>query len=79
MDVNGDGIFEPGENLVAAAPYTLLIARDGVRQTVVDLMQLVRVIQVGVDVDGDGIFHQLGKQENATLDLHEDVYLSRSM
>ncbi len=28
--------------------------RDGIRQTVVDLMQLVRVIEVGVDVDGAG-------------------------
>ena len=27
--------------------------RDGHRQTVVDLMQLVRVIEVGMDVDGD--------------------------
>ena len=29
-------------------------SRDGLRQTVVDLMQLVREIEVGVDVDGDG-------------------------
>src|SRR5207237_1913547 len=28
--------------------------RDGLRQTVTDLMQLVRVIQVGVDIDGVG-------------------------
>jgi hypothetical protein len=28
--------------------------RDGLRQTVVDIMQLVRQLQAGVDVDGDG-------------------------
>lgn len=28
---------------------------DGTRQTVVDLTQLVRVIEVGMDVDGDGV------------------------
>src|SRR5262249_33722305 len=29
--------------------------RDGRRQTAVDLMQLVRVIEVGIDVDGDTV------------------------
>jgi hypothetical protein len=33
---------------------TLVSGRDGTRQTVVDLMQLVREIQIGVDVNGDG-------------------------
>jgi hypothetical protein len=28
--------------------------RDGLRQTVIDLMQLTREIQVGIDVNGDG-------------------------
>jgi hypothetical protein len=28
--------------------------RDGLRQTVIDIMQLVREIQVGIDVDGNG-------------------------
>ena len=55
VDVDGDGIFEAGENFIAGAPNTILTTRDGRRQTVVDLMQLVRVIQIGVDVDGDGI------------------------
>ncbi len=49
--VDGDGIFVPGEY----SPGTILTTSDGRRQMVVDLMQLVRVIQVGVDVDGDGI------------------------
>ena len=55
VDVNGDGIFESQENCVAGAPRTILLIRDCRRQMTVDLMQLVRVIQVGVDVDGDGI------------------------
>jgi hypothetical protein len=38
----------------AAAPRGIISSRDGLRQTVVDLMQLVREIEVGVDVDGDG-------------------------
>ncbi len=55
VDVNGDGIFESQENCFAAAPRTILLVRDCRRQMTVDLMQLVRVIQVGVDVDGNGI------------------------
>jgi len=55
VDVNGDGIFDSQENCIAAAPRTILVLRDCRRQSTVDLMQLVRVIQVGVDVDGDGI------------------------
>ena len=42
------------EGVNALPPYTLISNRDGLRQTVVDLMQLVREIEVGMDVDGDG-------------------------
>ena len=42
------------EGVNAAPPQTLIGNRDGLRQTVIDLMQLVREIEVGVDVDGDG-------------------------
>src|SRR4029078_2503726 len=35
-------------------PDTLVSSRDGLRQTVIDLMQLVREVQVGLDVDGNG-------------------------
>ncbi len=55
VDVNGDGIFDSQEGFTAASPQIILITRDGRRQSTIDLMQLVRVIQVGVDVDGDGI------------------------
>src|SRR5207237_1491580 len=39
----------------AAPPNGIVGNRDGLRQTVADLMQLVRVIQAGMDVDGDGV------------------------
>jgi hypothetical protein len=53
-DQNGDNVFSPLEGAEAAAPRTWTVSlRDTHRQTVVDLMQLVRVIEVGMDVDGD--------------------------
>ena len=53
-DQNGDNVFSPLEGSEAAAPRTWTISlRDAHRQTVIDLMQLVRVIEVGMDVDGD--------------------------
>ncbi len=55
-DVDGDGTIGTGgsaEGQFAAAPRTLLNNRDAVRQTTIDYMQLVRVIQTGMDVDGD--------------------------
>ena len=42
------------EGVNAVAPQTLVGNRDGLRQTVIDLMSLVREIEVGVDVDGNG-------------------------
>ena len=53
-DQNGDGAIDSTEGVNAAAPYTVLGSRDGLRQTVVDLMQLVSVVKAGMDVDGDG-------------------------
>jgi hypothetical protein len=54
IDQNGSGTFDSTEGVNAAAPQTLVGNRDGLRQTVVDIMQLVRQLQAGVDVDGDG-------------------------
>ena len=54
IDQNGNGAFDSTEGVNAAAPQTLISNRDGLRQTVVDIMQLVRQLQAGVDVDGDG-------------------------
>ena len=56
VDLDGDGRIGSTEGL--ATPITgrlaLISTRDGLRQTAVDLMQLVRAIRRGVDVDGDG-------------------------
>ena len=55
IDQDGNGTIDSTEGSSAAAPFTIVSSRDSLRQTVVDLMQLVREIEVGVDVDGDGI------------------------
>jgi hypothetical protein len=55
IDQNGDGIIGPQESQNATRPRAIIANRDAQRQTVVDYMQLVRVIEVGMDVDGDGI------------------------
>jgi hypothetical protein len=54
FDQDGNGIIDSTEGVNAVAPRVIIGSRDGLRQTVVDLMQLVRQIEVGVDVDGDG-------------------------
>lgn len=54
FDQNGDGNIESTEGVNAAAPFDIIGSRDGLRQTVIDLMQLVRQVEVGMDVDGDG-------------------------
>ena len=55
IDQDGDHIIDADEGFAAASPQKIIFFTDGVRQTVADLMQLVRVIQVGIDVDGDGL------------------------
>jgi hypothetical protein len=54
FDQNGDGVIGSDEGIHAAGLWTIIHSRDGLRQTAADLMQLVRVIEVGMDVDGDG-------------------------
>ena len=54
IDQNGNGSIDSTEGVDAAPPQTLVANRDGLRQTVIDLMQLVRELEVGMDVDGDG-------------------------
>jgi len=54
IDQNGSGTIDSTEGVSAIGAQALVGNRDGLRQTVVDIMQLVREIQVGVDVDGDG-------------------------
>jgi hypothetical protein len=54
IDQDGNGVIDSTEGVNAAAPATIISSRDGLRQTAIDLMQLVRQIEVGMDVDGDG-------------------------
>ena len=55
VDQNGDNAIGATEGSRAAPPRSWTIAeRDAFRQTVIDFLQLVRVIEVGMDVDGNG-------------------------
>jgi hypothetical protein len=54
IDQDGNTTIDSTEGVSAAPPYTLIGTRDGLRQTTIDLMQLVKVLRRGVDVDGDG-------------------------
>ena len=54
INQDGNTAIDSTEGINAAPPQTLIGSRDGLRQTVSDLMQLVRQIEVGVDVDGNG-------------------------
>jgi hypothetical protein len=57
IDQNSDSIFTSTEGSSAGAPRILIGSSDALRQTTIDLMQLVRQIQVGMDVDvvADGV------------------------
>jgi hypothetical protein len=54
IDQDGNGVIDSTEGVNAAPPRAIIGSRDGLRQTVVDLMQLVRQVEVGIDIDGDG-------------------------
>jgi len=54
FDQNGDGMIPNFEGLRPTGPRTIIGFADSFRQTAADLMQLVRVTEAGVDVDGDG-------------------------
>lgn len=70
IDQNGDQIIANNEGINAAEPRSIIRDRDGQRQTVADLLQLVRVIEVGMDVGGDGL---------ADLDPSRIYYLGQSL
>ena len=53
VDQNNDNVIAEGEGRSAASPRTLISSRDAAQQTIADFMQLVRVIEFGMDVDGD--------------------------
>ncbi|MFT3957345.1 MAG: hypothetical protein QM722_24075 [Piscinibacter sp.] len=54
FDQDGNGSIDSTEGSSAVGAQAIVGNRDGLRQTVVDLMQLVRQVEVGMDVDGDG-------------------------
>ncbi len=47
IDQDGNGTIDSTEGVSAAPPRGIISSRDGLRQTVADLMQLVRVIETG--------------------------------
>jgi hypothetical protein len=54
IDQDGNGTIDSTEGVGAVGALSLVSSRDGLRQTVIDLMQLARQIEAGVDIDGDG-------------------------
>ena len=54
IDQDGNGTIDSTEGVSAVGAQSLIGTRDGLRQTTIDLMQLVRVLEGGVDVDGGG-------------------------
>ena len=54
IDQDGNGMITSTEGVNAVGAQSLIGSRDGLRQTTIDLMQLVKVVEGGIDVDGDG-------------------------
>jgi dienelactone hydrolase len=54
IDQDGNGTIDSTEGVSAVGAQSLIGNRDGLRQTTIDLMQLVKEIEAGIDVDGDG-------------------------
>ena len=53
IDQDGNGTIDSTEGSSAIGAQQLVGSRDGLRQTVIDLMQLVRDLKHGVDINGD--------------------------
>ena len=72
FDQDGNGTIDSTEGVNAAPPRTVIGSRDGLRQTTIDLMQLVRQVQAGIDIDGDG------RGNGKTLDGNRIYYAGQS-
>ena len=70
VDQNGNGVIDPFEGLFATSAHADLAVRDGIEQTVADLMQVVRAIEGGMDVDGSG---------SVALDANRIYFLGQSL
>ena len=55
QDGNGQITSAEGSSTFFAGPQGTIGSRDALQQTVADIMQLVRAIQGGIDVNGDGL------------------------
>jgi hypothetical protein len=55
QDGNGQITSAEGSSTFVLSPQGTLGSRDALQQTTADLMQLVRAIQGGIDVNGDGL------------------------
>jgi dienelactone hydrolase len=53
IDQDGNGTIASTEGVSAVGSQSIIGNRDGLRQTVIDLMQLVKELKAGVDVNGD--------------------------
>ena len=62
VDLNRDGGYAAGEGCLLTAPPHAVGVRDCLRQTALDIMQLVRAIGSGMDLDGDGVADLDGNQ-----------------
>ena len=77
VDRDGNGVYDhpagslaEGLQTLVNGPDAIVLIRDGLRQTVVDLIQLASQIEAGIDVNGDNI---------ADLDANRISYLGSSL
>jgi len=55
FDLDHDGLFGPNEGGFGLDETRIVFDRDKNRQLIADVAQLIRAIEAGVDVDGDGV------------------------
>jgi Bacterial virulence factor lipase N-terminal len=70
VDQNANALIDSTEGLFATGAQRDIASRDGLQQTAADLMQVVRAVQGGVDVDGNG---------SGDLDANRVYYFGQSL